>query len=95
MDMINDQNIKHTISPTPPSDYPLMSYLSGRDMKPLESKPVSEKPNEMAPKRTPTSAAPAMSQAAIRKLVDDSVATALEAQAATMANTDNNKRNTG
>ncbi|GKA48643.1 reverse transcriptase domain-containing protein [Tanacetum coccineum] len=49
----------------------------------------------MAPKRTPTSAAPAMSQAAIRKLVADSVATALEAQAATMANTDNTTRNTG
>ncbi|GJS02946.1 hypothetical protein Tco_0319454 [Tanacetum coccineum] len=31
----------------------------------------------MAPKRTPTSAAPAMSQAAIRKLVADSVAAAL------------------
>ncbi|GKF80899.1 hypothetical protein Tco_0239501, partial [Tanacetum coccineum] len=49
----------------------------------------------MAPKRTPTSAALAMSQAAIRKLVDDSVAAALEAQAATMANTDNTNRNTG
>ncbi|GJY24782.1 hypothetical protein Tco_0398440 [Tanacetum coccineum] len=49
---------------------------------------------EMAPKRTPTSAAPAMSQAAIRKLVADSVAAALEAQAATMANTDNTNRNT-
>ncbi|GKA67769.1 putative reverse transcriptase domain-containing protein [Tanacetum coccineum] len=48
----------------------------------------------MAPKRTPTSAAPAMSQAAIRKLVADSVAAALEAQAATMANTDNTNRNT-
>ncbi|GJV47813.1 reverse transcriptase domain-containing protein [Tanacetum coccineum] len=48
----------------------------------------------MAPKRTPTSAAPAMSQAAIMKLVADSVATALEAQAATMANTDNTNRNT-
>ncbi|GJT58370.1 putative reverse transcriptase domain-containing protein [Tanacetum coccineum] len=48
----------------------------------------------MAPKRTPTSAAPAMSQAAIRKLVANSVATALEAQAATMANTDNTNRNT-
>ncbi|GJU55572.1 reverse transcriptase domain-containing protein [Tanacetum coccineum] len=43
----------------------------------------------MAPKRTPTSAALAMSQAAIRKLVADSVAAALEAQAATMANDDN------
>nr|GFB38516.1 reverse transcriptase domain-containing protein [Tanacetum cinerariifolium] len=38
----------------------------------------------MAPKRTSTSAAPAMNQAATRKLVADSVATALEAQAATM-----------
>ncbi|GJT46320.1 hypothetical protein Tco_0955035 [Tanacetum coccineum] len=95
MDMINDQDIEHTISPTPPPDYPLISYLSGRGMKPLESKPVPEKPNEMAPKRTPTSAAPAMSQAAIRKLVVDSVAAALEAQAATMANTDNTNRNTG
>ncbi|GJW98848.1 hypothetical protein Tco_0180656 [Tanacetum coccineum] len=49
----------------------------------------------MAPKRTPTSAAPAMSQAAIRKLVADSVATALEAQVVTMANTKNTTRNTG
>ncbi|GJR56221.1 reverse transcriptase domain-containing protein [Tanacetum coccineum] len=49
----------------------------------------------MAPKRTSTSAAPAMTQAAIRKLVADSVATALEAQAATMANADSTNRNTG
>ncbi|GJR86034.1 putative reverse transcriptase domain-containing protein [Tanacetum coccineum] len=35
-----------------------------------------------------------MTQAAIRKLVADSVATALEAQDATMANTDNTTRNT-
>ncbi|GKE44916.1 hypothetical protein Tco_1472200 [Tanacetum coccineum] len=48
----------------------------------------------MAPKRTPTSAAPTMSQTAIRKLVADSVAAALEAQAATMANDDNTNRNT-
>ncbi|GKE60855.1 hypothetical protein Tco_1511222 [Tanacetum coccineum] len=61
---------------------------------PLGSEPVPEKLNEMAPKRTPTSAAPAMSQAAIRKLVADSVAAALEAQVATMANTDNTTRNT-
>ncbi|GKE43920.1 hypothetical protein Tco_1471204, partial [Tanacetum coccineum] len=32
----------------------------------------------MAPKRTSTSTAPAMSQAAIRKLVADSVAASLE-----------------
>ncbi|GJS23745.1 reverse transcriptase domain-containing protein [Tanacetum coccineum] len=51
--------------------------------------------DRMAPKRTPISAAPAMSQAAIRKLVADSVATALEAQVVTMANTNNTTRNTG
>ncbi|GJS86659.1 reverse transcriptase domain-containing protein [Tanacetum coccineum] len=48
----------------------------------------------MPPKRTSTSEAPAITQAAIRKLVADSVATALEAQAATMENADNTNRNT-
>ncbi|GJY07402.1 hypothetical protein Tco_0374456 [Tanacetum coccineum] len=71
------------ISPTPSPDYSLISYQSGRSMKPLGSKPVTEKPNEMAPKRTSTSAAPAMTQAAIKKLVADSVSAALEAQSAT------------
>ncbi|GKD73291.1 hypothetical protein Tco_1331573 [Tanacetum coccineum] len=47
----------------------------------------------MPPKRTSTSATPAMTHAAIRKLVADSVATALEAQAATMASTNNPNRN--
>nr|GEY84848.1 reverse transcriptase domain-containing protein [Tanacetum cinerariifolium] len=47
----------------------------------------------MAPKRTSTSAAPAMNQAAIRQLIDDRVDAALEAQAANMANTDNTNRN--
>ncbi|GJS73837.1 reverse transcriptase domain-containing protein [Tanacetum coccineum] len=50
---------------------------------------------KMPPKRTSTSEAPAMTQAAIRKLVADSVTVALEAQAATMANADNTNRNTG
>ncbi|GJV76051.1 reverse transcriptase domain-containing protein [Tanacetum coccineum] len=49
----------------------------------------------MPPKRTSTSDAPAMTQAAIRKLVADSVTAALEAQAATMAGTSNPNRNTG
>ncbi|GJV43946.1 putative reverse transcriptase domain-containing protein [Tanacetum coccineum] len=48
----------------------------------------------MAPKRTSTSAAPPMTQAAIKKLVADSVVAALEAQAATMVNTNNTTRNT-
>nr|GEX00884.1 reverse transcriptase domain-containing protein [Tanacetum cinerariifolium] len=46
-----------------------------------------------ASQRMSTSKAPAMTQAAIRKLVVDSVATALETQAATMANADNANRN--
>ncbi|GJR86534.1 hypothetical protein Tco_0210545, partial [Tanacetum coccineum] len=43
-------------------------------------------------KRTSTSKAPAMTQAAIGKLVTDSVSAALEAQAANMENTDNTTR---
>nr|GEZ19143.1 reverse transcriptase domain-containing protein [Tanacetum cinerariifolium] len=48
----------------------------------------------MPPRRTSTSAAPAMTQDAIRQLVADSVTAALEAQETTMANTDNLNRNT-
>nr|GFB57991.1 reverse transcriptase domain-containing protein [Tanacetum cinerariifolium] len=47
----------------------------------------------MSPKRTSTSEAPAMTLAAIRQLVADSVTTALEAQAANMENADNTNRN--
>nr|GEV88165.1 hypothetical protein [Tanacetum cinerariifolium] len=47
----------------------------------------------MATKRTSTSTAPAITQAAIRKLIADNVATALEAQAANMVNDDNTDRN--
>ncbi|GKC81001.1 hypothetical protein Tco_1136718, partial [Tanacetum coccineum] len=43
----------------------------------------------MPPKRTSTSEASTMTNAAIRKLVADSVATTLEAQAVTMASTNN------
>ncbi|GKB49249.1 hypothetical protein Tco_0900002 [Tanacetum coccineum] len=46
----------------------------------------------MPPKRTSTFEAPAMTRAAIKKLVADSVSAALEAQAANMANTDNTTR---
>ncbi|GKF49403.1 hypothetical protein Tco_0142654, partial [Tanacetum coccineum] len=48
----------------------------------------------MPPKRTSTSATPAVTQDAIRQLVADSVATTLKAQAANMANTDNTNKNT-
>nr|GEX08186.1 reverse transcriptase domain-containing protein [Tanacetum cinerariifolium] len=47
----------------------------------------------MSPKRTSISAALAMTQAAIRPLAADSVAAALEAQDANMANTNNTNRN--
>ncbi|GKC29308.1 hypothetical protein Tco_1036602, partial [Tanacetum coccineum] len=53
-----------------------------------------EQIERMPPKRTSTCEAPAMTQAAIKKLVADNVATALEVQAATMTNTDNTNRNT-
>ncbi|GJU65503.1 putative reverse transcriptase domain-containing protein [Tanacetum coccineum] len=79
MDMINDQDIEYDFT-----------YTTTR----LAFDKLS-KWSRMAPKRTPTSAALAMSQAAIRKLVADSVAAALEAQAATMPNTNNTTRNTG
>ncbi|GKE81746.1 hypothetical protein Tco_1551746 [Tanacetum coccineum] len=49
----------------------------------------------MPPKRTSTSEAPTMTQAAIKKLVAGSVFVALEVQAANMANADNTNRNTG
>ncbi|GKB54186.1 putative reverse transcriptase domain-containing protein [Tanacetum coccineum] len=49
----------------------------------------------MPPKRTSTSEAPAMTQAAIKKLVAHSVTADLEAQAATMAGISNRNRNTG
>ncbi|GJS37945.1 hypothetical protein Tco_0536327 [Tanacetum coccineum] len=81
-DMINNQDIEHMIPPTPP-----------RDTEPPVESPILL--SSMAPKRTSTSAAPTMTQAAIRKLVADSVSAALEAQAATMANTNNTNRNTG
>ncbi|GJV25621.1 hypothetical protein Tco_1378316 [Tanacetum coccineum] len=48
----------------------------------------------MPPKRTSTSTTPAMTQAAIQQLVADSIAAALETQAATMASNDNPNRNT-
>ncbi|GJX89247.1 hypothetical protein Tco_0341261, partial [Tanacetum coccineum] len=50
---------------------------------------------QMPPKRASASEAPAMTQAAIKKLVTDSVTAALEAQAATMASASNPDRNTG
>ncbi|GJT69580.1 hypothetical protein Tco_1028866 [Tanacetum coccineum] len=104
-DMINNQDIEHMIPPTPLRDieHPIESPipLSPSSSPVRLTTPPTDYPfdesifAEMAPKRTSTSAAPAMTQAAINKLVAYSVSEALEAQAATMANTDNTNRNIG
>ncbi|GKA41878.1 hypothetical protein Tco_0734538 [Tanacetum coccineum] len=72
-------------STTPPPDYPFdESIFAELDNslwiipRPLGSEPVPEESNEMAPKRTSTSATSTMTQAAIRKLVADSIAATLE-----------------
>nr|GEZ48845.1 reverse transcriptase domain-containing protein [Tanacetum cinerariifolium] len=86
-------------STTPPPNYPFdKSIFAELDNslwiipRPLGGEPDPEEPNEMPPKRTSTSEAPAMTQDDIKKLVGDSVSAALEAQAANMANTDNTTR---
>ncbi|GKA56858.1 reverse transcriptase domain-containing protein [Tanacetum coccineum] len=55
----------------------------------------SSSPVRMPPKRSSTSATPAITQDAIRQLIADGITAALEAQAAAMANADNPNRNTG
>nr|GEV06973.1 reverse transcriptase domain-containing protein [Tanacetum cinerariifolium] len=49
----------------------------------------------MPPKKVSTSTAPTMTQATIRQLISKGIATALEALATTMANTENLNRNLG
>ncbi|GJX84343.1 reverse transcriptase domain-containing protein [Tanacetum coccineum] len=63
-------------STTPPPDHPFdesifveLDNSLGIIPRLLGSEPVPKEPNKMAPKRTSTSAAPAMTQAAIKKLV--------------------------
>nr|GEY60262.1 reverse transcriptase domain-containing protein [Tanacetum cinerariifolium] len=51
--------------------------------------------NKMPPKRTSTSATPAMTEASIRQLIIEGVAVVLEAQAAAMTNANNPNRNPG
>nr|GEU80391.1 reverse transcriptase domain-containing protein [Tanacetum cinerariifolium] len=89
-------------STTPPPDYPFdksifaeLDYSLWIISRPLGSEPVPEESNKMPPKRKSTSIALAMTHAAIRQLVADSVVATLKAQAATFANTDNTNRNSG
>ncbi|GJS44092.1 hypothetical protein Tco_0569135 [Tanacetum coccineum] len=69
----------------PPLDYPfdesIFAELDNSLLiipQPLGIEPVPEESNEMAPKRTSTSATSTMTQAAIMKLVSDSIAATLE-----------------
>ncbi|GKA79582.1 hypothetical protein Tco_0786178 [Tanacetum coccineum] len=73
-------------STTPPPNYPFDESIFAKldnslwiIPRPLKSELVPEEPNEMDPKRTSTSAAPPMTQAAIKKLVANSVVAVLEA----------------
>nr|GEU94353.1 putative reverse transcriptase domain-containing protein [Tanacetum cinerariifolium] len=82
-------------STTPPPDYPFdKSIFAELDNslwiipRPLGSEPISKEPNE-------SDTFPTTTQATIRQLVVDSVVTALEAQAANMANANNTNINTG
>nr|GEU84163.1 putative reverse transcriptase domain-containing protein [Tanacetum cinerariifolium] len=79
MDMINAQDIEHMIPPTP-----------SRDTEPHVGSPI---PSSLSLSVGSSPITPTMNQAAIRKLVVDSVVVALEAQVATMTNTNNTNRN--
>ncbi|GKB80886.1 hypothetical protein Tco_0947781 [Tanacetum coccineum] len=78
---------------TTPPDYPFDKSIFAELDNSLWIIPQSLGSEPMPPKRTSTSTTPAMTQAAIRQLVTDSIVAALEAQAATMASTDNPNRN--
>ncbi|GJV39072.1 hypothetical protein Tco_1417512 [Tanacetum coccineum] len=100
-DAFSSTNILNYFLASSGNIFPKSSKISSlKDTKtPVESPiPISSlvrSSSSMPPKRTSTSATPAMTQDAIWKLVADSVAAALEAQAANMANTDNTNKNTG
>nr|GEY92479.1 reverse transcriptase domain-containing protein [Tanacetum cinerariifolium] len=97
--------IRSTISPLDyPFDESIFAELDNSlwiTPRPLGEEPVLEEPNEsdtcwnMPPKRTSTSATPAMTEAAIWQLITEGVAAVLEARAAVMANADNPNRNPG
>ncbi|GJT53810.1 hypothetical protein Tco_0988864 [Tanacetum coccineum] len=101
-DFLPPERISHKDTETAKSPTPVSSFSSIRSSSPVGSTAPSLDYlfdesifAKMPPKRTSTSDASNMTQAAIRKLVADSVTAALEAQAATMVNTSNPNRNTG
>nr|GEW77792.1 reverse transcriptase domain-containing protein [Tanacetum cinerariifolium] len=87
---LHDDPYMEEIPPPKDTETPIESSI----LVSLSSSVGSSSPVRMPPKRKSTSAAPAMTQTAIRQLIVDGIAAAWEAQAATMANTDNPNRNT-
>ncbi|GKB21566.1 hypothetical protein Tco_0855489, partial [Tanacetum coccineum] len=83
-------NLKHVIK-----EIRARQQTDQEDLQDAIYKLTINKEGPMSPKRSSTSETPAMSQAAIRKLVADSVVAALETHVATMAKADNPARNTG
>nr|GEY11090.1 reverse transcriptase domain-containing protein [Tanacetum cinerariifolium] len=81
-------------STTPPPDYPFDEFISAELDNSLWiiPRPLGSEPN--GSQEDINICSTSINQAAIRKLVFDSVAAALEAQAATMKNTNNTNRNT-
>ncbi|GJU64830.1 hypothetical protein Tco_1246665 [Tanacetum coccineum] len=65
------------------------------ELKKIRTQIIKLQKKQMPPKRTSTSETPAITLAAIRQLINDGISSALKAQAASMANTDNPNRNTG
>nr|GEV16611.1 nucleotide-binding alpha-beta plait domain-containing protein [Tanacetum cinerariifolium] len=90
--VVHNQDIEHMIPPTSPRDTenPIGSHM----LLSPSSSIGSSSPVRMAPKRISTSTVLAMTQVAIRKLVADSIATALETQAANMENANITNGNT-
>ncbi|GJS35320.1 hypothetical protein Tco_0533702 [Tanacetum coccineum] len=83
------KDLLSSLSISPFHDDPYMKVIQAYDAIP-PPQVIIALPTIMPPKRTSTSVAPTMTQDAIRQLVADSVATALEAQAANMANINKN-----
>ncbi|GJZ35589.1 reverse transcriptase domain-containing protein [Tanacetum coccineum] len=84
MEIMQAYDVTDNELPIPPLQAPIAPPTVVSPSQVLSLSPI------MPPKRTSTSETPTMTQAAIRQLIADSIAAALEAQAATMANTNRN-----
>ncbi|GJT50088.1 hypothetical protein Tco_0976245 [Tanacetum coccineum] len=64
------------------------------ELKEIRTQIIKLQKKRMPPKRTSTSETPVITLDAIRQLINDGISSALKAQAAAMANSDNSNRNT-